>query len=263
MVGERFGRTNGGRDTRAPDRGGGVRLRARAPAHAPPLHCAPPGPGGHPALSRASSSPSGPPSTTASTTTSIVTSPSPRRTWAASRSGCATLPKADYPIVREETVPGGRDPLLPRARRAVQGRDPGGAARRRDARVLLPARRVRRPLPRAPRAVHGSDSGASSSSRPPAPTGGATSGGRCSSASTGRPGSRRRSSTGTSGGSRRRSAATTGSSAASWSCSPSTTSRPGRRSGCQRAWWSSASSSATRARCRTRAAISRSPRRSW
>ena len=68
----------------------------------------------------------------------------------------------------------------------------------------------------------------SSCSRPPAPTGGATRRTRCSSASTGRPGSPRRSSTSTSGASRRRRSATTASSAASSTCSTFHDVSPGR-----------------------------------
>ena len=101
-----------------------------------------------------------------------------------------------------------------------------------DRGVALPAGRLHRPLPRARTWRRRGRSRPSSSCPPRAPTGGATRTTPCSSASTGRPGSRRRISTSTCGGSRRRRSATTASSGASWISSTSTTSRPARPSGC-------------------------------
>ena len=84
---------------------------------------------------------------------------------------------------------------------AVQGRDRERPARvRRADRQLLPARLVRGPVPRrAPRLDEGAGRRSSSSTRP-APTGAATRRARCSSASTARRGTHRRSWTSTCGG---------------------------------------------------------------
>ena len=129
--------------------------------------------------------------------------------------------------------PGGRRPRRgqpPVRRRSAQARADLGAGRRRDHHRLH-----RRPVRRTSAAARTSPAPAGSSTSsccpPPAPTGGATSAARCSSGSTARPGSRRKSWTRISTGSRRRASGTTGAWARSWTCSCSTRSPRARRSG--------------------------------
>ena len=145
----------------------------------------------------------------------------------------------------------------------LRGEGQGGRASRCRRYDVLRARPVHRPVPWPARRVDGQDrpvQAARVSRRVLAGRPGARR--RCS-ASTARSGRRRRSWTSSCGGARRPRSATTAAWACSSTCSASTTSRPGRRSGTPRAGACTRRCATRCASSRTGAATRRSTRRRW